>query len=113
MSHSKPRKQCKYCPWKVSTDPHDIPNGYCPTKHAALKNTVAEPSALNFGGNLRMMACHESDVGSEEPCIGWLENQLGVGNNIALRLKMMMEPSLGHFEIDGEQHPTLEDTLPG
>lgn len=24
----KPRKQCEKCPWKVSTDPRKIPNGY-------------------------------------------------------------------------------------
>jgi len=107
------RKQCKYCPWKVSTDPHDIPNGYCPTKHAALKNTVAEPGKVTSGGILRMMACHESEVGSEKTCIGWLDNQLGIGNNITLRLKLRVDPSLGDYEIDGDQHRTLEDTLPG
>lgn len=30
------RTQCAKCPWKVTTDPFDIPDGYCPTKHAAL-----------------------------------------------------------------------------
>lgn len=42
----KPRRQCKKCPWKVSTDPYDIPNGYCPDKHAKLSSTVAEPGDL-------------------------------------------------------------------
>ena len=25
----KRTKQCKNCPWKVSTNPFDIPDGYC------------------------------------------------------------------------------------
>ena len=27
-------KQCAKCPWKVSTDPHDIPN-FCCSAHAS------------------------------------------------------------------------------
>jgi len=107
-----PRKQCAKCPWKVSTDPFDIPDGYCPTKHANLKNTIAEPGAVTFGPNLRMMACHETGPGKEKPCVGWLANQLGPGNNIGLRLACSGDPSLGDFELDGEQHERFEDTLP-
>ena len=42
-------KQCAKCPWKVSTDPHDIPGGYCEIKHANLSNTIANEGEFNPG----------------------------------------------------------------
>lgn len=104
-------RQCKKCPWKVGANPRDIPNGYCEQKHAALKSTVASGSR-SIGGQLRMMACHESLVGSEQPCVGWLANQLGPGNNIGLRLAAMRGRVNGDFRLAGEQHARFEDTLP-
>ena len=82
----KPRKQCTKCPWKVSTDPRDIPGGYCVEKHANLARTIATPGEVMLGGVLRIMACHETTGGRELPCVGWLVHQLGPGNNIPLRL---------------------------
>ena len=114
MAGERPRlKQCKTCPWRQDADPYAIPNGYCPTKHAALHRTIAEPGRLApAGGGLRMMACHQSPVGSEYPCAGWLENQLGPGNNIALRLAYYCDNTLPIPEVDGPQHERFEDTLP-
>lgn len=57
------------------------------------------------------MACHESPVGKETYCVGWLMNQLGPGNNIPLRIQMM-KYDLSGVELHGEQHKTFEDTLP-
>ena len=109
----KPRKQCKVCPWKVSTDPHEIPRGYCETKHRALKSTIAEPACFTgFGGELHIMACHETRRGRELPCVGWMYHQLGEGNNIALRTSVMTGRIDGNFRIVGEQHARLEDTFP-
>jgi len=107
------RRQCAKCPWKVDTDPYEIPDGYCSIKHRGLKGTIAEPGSLvALGGPMRIMACHESTVGRELPCVGWLDNQLGVGNNLPLRLAA----ALGHvdtdYELVGEQHKTFKDTLP-
>jgi len=84
----KRTKQCAKCPWRVDVDPHDIPNGYCEVKHAALSGTIAKPDGLNdlFAGRLRIMACHETH---DAHCIGWLVNQMGPGNNIGLRISMM------------------------
>lgn len=114
MSENKlPRKQCAKCPWKVSTDPHDIPGGYCETKHEALAGTVAEPANLaSLGGDLLAMACHESHPGSELPCVGWLENQLGAGNNLVLRMAALTGQIDADVDTVGEQHQRLEDTLP-
>jgi Family of unknown function (DUF6283) len=107
------RKQCKKCPWRKDVNPRDIPNGYCERKHAALgPATIAEPGALNLGARLGIMACHESPVGREVPCVGWLMHQLGPGNNIALRLAVHSGRIDADVETVGEQHETFEDTLP-
>lgn len=58
------------------------------------------------------MACHEFPVGREKPCVGWLANQFGDGNNIGLRLAVFEERVSMDIETVGEQHKTLEDTLP-
>lgn len=104
------RKQCKHCPWKVGSDPYDIPGQYCVRKHQALKITIAKPSFYGYEV-VPQMACHETPPGSEKPCVGWLANQLGPGNNLGLRMQSIrgqIEP----FETVGEQHGRLEDTLP-
>jgi hypothetical protein len=109
--HEPPRLQCAKCPWKKSTNPREIPNGYCETKHAALKNTIARHNGLG-AGRLRIMACHESPIGDEDPCVGWLMNQLGPGNNIPLRLLAMTGGVDTNVDTVGPQHETFEATLP-
>jgi len=86
-SRSSKRRQCSKCPWKVGTNPRDIPNGYCEQAHRDLNVTIA--SDASFGTRIKIMACHETRVGKELPCVGWLANQLGPGNNIGLRLAVM------------------------
>lgn len=98
--------QCKKCPWKKDTDPHEIPNGYCPTKHENLRNTLGE----GFSWSGTTMACHEFPVGSERACAGWMAQQLGPGNN--LRLRLWARNNVDDIELDGEQHETFEETLP-
>lgn len=102
--------QCKKCPWKVSTNPHDIPDGYCETKHENLKDTIAEPGSLKPTD--KAMACHHSTGSDEMYCIGYLENQLGRGNNISLRIKMLHCENIGKIKTIGDQHLQFEDTLP-
>jgi hypothetical protein len=108
----RPRRQCKDCPWKVATNPHDIPNGYCERKHRALESTIANPGIPNVIGSVRVMACHETPVGRELPCVGWMAQQLGPGNNIALRVAVADGVLDANFELDGEQHMSLADTFP-
>lgn len=104
-------KQCSKCPWKVSTNPHDIPDGYDPELHAALENTIAKPGQINTSLGVAM-ACHESKTKAEDMCLGWLVNQVGPGNNIALRLYMARCENAEEIELDGEQHDCFENTLP-
>lgn len=107
----KPRKQCAKCPWKTSTDPRDISNGYCEIKHRKLKSTIAEPGDLRLG-SVRAMACHDTPAGKELPCVGWLVNQLGPGNNIALRFAVITGQVDDNVRTVGPQHKRFEDTLP-
>lgn len=100
--------QCVKCPWRVGVDPHDIPNGYCETRHRALEDTIARPGQ-GFLGPIKAMACHETH---DAHCIGWLVNQLGPGNNIGLRIQMMTCENAKLIKLRGAQHATFEDTLP-
>jgi len=105
-------KQCKSCPWRVDCVPdRDIPN-YQRDLHENLDNTIAKPGdvATAFCSVQHLMACHYSKPQAEFPCAGWLHHQLGTGNNIGVRLRVMS----GHLpvpEVDGPQHETFEDTL--
>lgn len=104
-----PRRQCAKCPWKVGANPRDIPNGYCATKHANLENTIAKDPVSSITSTLHIMACHEVH---NLPCIGWLANQIGPGNNIGLRLAVTRGDFDANVETVGPQHEIFEDTLP-
>lgn len=102
--------QCAKCPWRVGVDPHTIPNGYSEERHEGLACTIAKPADVGqLGGPLHVMACHETE---DAHCVGWLEHQLGVGNNIGLRLQMRGCTNAGQLRTIGPQHQCFEDTLP-
>jgi hypothetical protein len=104
------RRQCAKCPWKVGVNPRDIPGQYSEERHRGLKRTIAEPGDMR--GAEAMMACHETPVGEEKPCVGWLVHQLGPGNNLGLRLRVMFGKVDAEVETVGPQHQRFEDTLP-
>lgn len=105
------KKQCKACPWRRDVLPaEEIPNGYCRAKHANLERTIAEPGVLSTSDTLRLMACHESVVGREYPCVGWLANQLGSGHNMALRF-LARDGRFRGIRTVGAQCETLQETL--
>lgn len=104
--------QCKTCPWKKNADPFKIPNGYSVDLHKNLEKTIADPCRISFGGGIKAMACHYSEPGEEDYCVGWLHNQLGVGNNIGLRIQMLHYENARDIQIVGEQHKCFNDTLP-
>ena len=104
----KRTKQCAKCPWKIDVNPYDIPGGYSLELHKNLKNTISK----SLLGPVKAMACHLSEVGEESFCIGWLVNQLGPGNNISLRIKMLTCENSKDIEVFGDQHLTFEDTIP-
>jgi hypothetical protein len=111
MSFKIPRTvQCAKCPWKVSTNPFEIPEGYDVEKHENLSCTIN--SGLDSLRSNNAMACHHSDGNDQMYCIGWLVNQLGPGNNIGLRIKFMSCENARDIKVKGKQHEKFEDTLP-
>lgn len=102
-------RQCAKCPWKKSTKPYSIPDGYSVEKHKVC--TIAEPSRFTLSGQFLVMSCHEHSNEEGVACVGWLANQLGPGNNIALRLAVIGKRF--SLRLDGPQHERFEDTLPG
>lgn len=109
----KRTQQCAKCPWRKTTNPHDIPNGYDVQKHRALACTIAAGNGSDwlqmFNPKMYIMACHEEESAH---CIGWLVNQLGSGNNIALRMAMRNCENLNEVRVTGEQHEFFKDTIP-
>ena len=103
-------KQCKTCPWKVSTRLEDIPL-YDPEAHRGLADTIAPPGEIIPTSGLRIMSCHYSPDNDPYHCIGWLHNQIGIGNNLALRIRMLSCANGHEIEIHGPQHECFEDTF--
>lgn len=104
--------QCDKCPWKKGVNPHDIPDGYSVEAHKALAVTIAKDGDSPFRNAVASMACHETNPSEETYCVGWLQNQLGVGNNIPLRIKMTRCSNIHKLKTIGEQHACFNDTLP-
>ena len=105
-------RQCATCPWKVGTVPdRDIPNGYHVELHESLRGTIQTGLGSLFRSCRTAMACHYSKRGEEFVCAGWLHHQLGVGNNISVRLAVASR-QLPVPEVDGDQHESFEATLP-
>lgn len=105
------KKQCKKCPWRADADPYEI-RGYSAERHRRLARTIATPDTTPTTAGVRLMACHESPRGRDQACAGWLHNQLGVGNNVALRLAARLGDFDASHEIDGPQKASFEETLP-
>ena len=103
--------QCAKCPWKVSTNPYEIPGEYSKELHENLSITIADPHPKSFvmPTEIKTMACH---LTHNNHCIGYLYNQLGYGNNLALIIKFMNCENLEDMKIIGPQHETFQDTLP-
>lgn len=111
---TKPIKQCKTCPWRVGSDTKDIPN-YSKELHKGLTSTIASDTRQYVqlaSSSIRMMACHRSKEDAPTVCAGWASNQLGPGNNLALRMVAIRDPRFHGPLVDGPQHPNLESTIP-
>ena len=108
------RKQCKKCPWKKGTNPHEIPDGYRVELHQRIACTIAtEASSIETVHDpLRVMGCHEHPSEARVPCVGWIVHQLGPGNNIALRLRVALGKFDANVQAVGPQHERFGDTLP-
>lgn len=104
--------QCAKCPWKKSTNPLEIPDGYSVEKHANLISTIATDPVESILKPTTNMACHHSTGNDDMYCIGWLYNQMGTGNNVGLRMRMSNCININQLKIKGIQHEHFADTLP-
>ena len=102
-------EQCTNCPWREGADLTKIP-GYVRENHKKLSGTIAKDTNI-LNQQLRIMACHNSTKVAVYFCIGWLHNQLGIGNNILLRLEMRNCSNIKEIKLKGEQKKTFESTL--
>lgn len=105
-----PRLQCEKCPWKKGVNPRTIPHGYSPRRHRKLRATIRE--GTESIQDCPIMACHETTDGQEKPCVGYLVHQLGRGNNLGLRIRVIMGSIDANVRVIGPQHHSFEDTLP-
>lgn len=99
--------QCKTCPWRVEVKPsRDVPN-YDPGIYARMRETLREGVTALTERTRKIMECHNGKRGANRPCAGWLHHQIGVGNNLGVRLSVSME-RLPMPKVLGEQHEDLE-----
>ncbi len=100
-----PRKQCASCPWKRSVDPDRLPGSYGHVDRDAVATHSAE-GTRSLRRDTPGMGCHvKRNAGL--PCVGWLVQQLGPGNNIAMRIAVSIGQVDGNVETVGPQRTTL------
>ena len=102
-------RQCDNCPWLKGSSTQSIPN-YSESQHHNLRDTIATDTRIETG-DLRVMSCHKSQEPNNAHCIGWLHNQLGVGNNIGLRLMAMRCQNINEIALAGDQVDLFDDTF--
>lgn len=100
------RQPCPSCPWRVDQDATSIPNF-----RLALAENLAStcPDARGYGPSwgASMFACHQSKVGEEIICAGWLAT---VGHTHPQVRIMVMQNRLTVNDLrPGEGWPELHD----
>ncbi|MDP9606125.1 DUF6283 family protein [Variovorax sp. NFACC27] len=72
MSAPKPPHQPRpSCPWRLDQDARSIPN-FSLDKAEALAATCPDARNMGPGPDAAMFACHQSRIGAEVHCAGWL-----------------------------------------
>lgn len=107
MSVPKPPHQpCPSCPWRLDQDARSIPN-FSLDKAEALAATCPDERNMGPDHGAAMFACHQSRIGAEVHCAGWLAT---VGHrHPAVRLSVMrdrLDP--GHLQ-PGANWPALHE----
>lgn len=110
MATKPPRRQCRRCPWKTSTG-RNIPNGFAHDARELVQRMVARSASLIDSHEIAQQ-CHETLDDDPLPCVGWLVNQLGPGNNLPLRLRVMLGQVDANVVTVGPQHRRIEDIVP-
>jgi hypothetical protein len=99
--------QCATCPWRVGIKPsRDVPD-FDPGIYDRMRSSLREGVASMAEKKRIVMECHNGKRGANRPCAGWLHHQLGVGNNLGVRLAVITE-RMPTPKVFGEQHEDLE-----
>lgn len=104
-------KQCAGCPWRKAIDPNTIPCGFQPETWAKVAAAQPPPGQVPTTSTRVNMQCHDSPDHKPQHCIGWLENQLTVGNNVGVRLAMMGCQNITDIQTEGEQRQSFTEIL--
>ncbi|KVN83440.1 hypothetical protein WJ68_16130 [Burkholderia ubonensis] len=99
-------RPCPSCPWRVDQGARDIPNFDLPLAEGlAATSPDARGMGPDFGAP--MFACHQSKIGSEIPCAGWLAK---VGHrHPGVRLAVMQGKLDPETLVPGADWPELHD----
>jgi len=106
------RQQCKTCPWRKGSKCANIPK-YDLDLHQDLVETIADEGGnlSKLGQPVAIMGCHYSSDKKQIPCVGWLHNQIGDGNNIPLRIWFSDNYPNDSIKVDGEQKQNFQQTF--
>lgn len=80
--------------------------------YKSIREDYHQPGLENFtrltGDQEKIMCCHKHDENDNPtPCVGWLMNQAGEGNNINVRLRLQFTPNAGDLKLLGEQRKDI------
>lgn len=103
------KKPCGTCPWRVDRRASDIPN-FSLELAEKLRNT--SPDERNIGPDFGapQFACHQSEVGHEVVCRGWLAM---VGNaHPGVRLQVFRRQLSAEVLYPDEDWPELHESYP-
>jgi len=84
----------------------DVPD-FDPGIYERMKNSLREGLTSMVEKTRLVMECHNGKRGANRPCAGWLHHQLGVGNNLGVRMAVITG-RLPPPKVFGEQHESLE-----
>lgn len=102
-------RPCPSCPWRVDQDVGDIPN-FSLALAESLAGTCPDERGIGPDFGASFFACHQSKLGSEIPCAGWLAM---VGHR---HPRVRMAVRRGSISPDaltpGENWPELHDSYP-
>ncbi|WP_208450526.1 DUF6283 family protein [Burkholderia ambifaria] len=105
-------RPCASCPWRVDQDGRNIPNFDLPLAEA-LASTCPDARDMGPDFGAAMFACHQSTIGGEIPCAGWLA-QVGYrhpGVRMAVLTGRICEDALTPGPGWPELHDNYSDVL--
>lgn len=112
INETKPRRQCRTCPWRADVDPTNIPEGHGRVDGRMLALSVADGLESLANPNVINAECH-AYPGTGLVCVGWLVHQLGPGQNFSVRMKVIKGRIDANVETVGPQRNLVDEMLRG